>query len=182
MMLLQPTNNWFWHFCDEQQRVMLDMGDELELMFVSHYVVKKLVPAARDGGRFSVDDASLYYRFIDGLAATTLPAAVKVQTVLNAIAAIRYHKPLMPQGWFFREQVEVVAPEEGMVIELDSVSGSHGSFMVVECNQDTSLCLLLDAGLKLNEQKNLSQFDLVKVMNNRLKRPAVNLDWIMQAV
>jgi len=180
MMLLKPTDEWYWRFCNDQQKVVLDLGDEL--MFVSHYPAKKLVPAARSGGRFSVEDASIYYQLLDGLGMTELPAAVKVQTVLNAIVAIKYHKPLMPQGWFFSEQLEVVAPEVGMVTMLDTVAGEEGYFLVVECNQDASLCLLLEPQLGLNEQKALSQFDLIKVMNNRLKRPAVSQEWIMQAV
>lgn len=179
-MFMQPTHHWVWKFCEQQQRIVLDMSDEF--MFVSHYPVKKLNLRECRPQQFSITDSDRYHRILEGLGMTELSVAAKLQVALNGIAALNYHKPLMAQGWYFREQAEHLVPELGMVIGLETLDARRGCFLVLDCDQNTSLCLLLDEQINLNGQKHLEQFDLIKVMNNRLSRPLMfSEDWMMPA-
>ena len=73
-----------------------------ELQFETAYPAKQLVPAAQEAQSFSLDDASHYFHLLECIAELPLSEPERVQIVLNAIAACRFCKPMLPQSWFFR--------------------------------------------------------------------------------
>ncbi len=165
-MILKPDNNWIWLYDQEQQKLTLDLG--ADMLFLSHYSSKKLIPAGLESTAFSIDDAAAYYQVIDKLTVQqSRPKAVIVQLALNAVAAIRFHMPLMPQSWFFTPSPNEQEPFLGDEVILTSAHGV-ASYIVIESCEQISLCMLVERNHQLASRKCLSQFDVIKVMNNRL--------------
>lgn len=165
-MILLPDDNWCWCFDVDRDRLLLDLSAELQ--FETAYPAKQLVPAAREAQPFSLDDASRYFHLLECIAELPLSEPERVQIVLNAIAACRFGKPMLPQSWFFRDYDFMHgAPLLGEVVSMISEQG-HGDFLVIEPGETASLCLLLSEQLALNEDKHLTQSAVIKVMNNRL--------------
>lgn len=165
-MILKPDDSWMWKFDNTQSQLSLELGTEF--VFQPHLKRNKLVAFHTQSMPFSVDDAAVYYQFLDQLSNTALPAAIKVYWILNAITGIRFHKPLMPQSWFFTPAVTSEQPIQGELVVLNAPAGGQAKYMVLESNSQTSLCMLVDENHQLNQCKQLQQFDLIKVMNDRV--------------
>jgi len=165
-MILLPDDNWRWCFDADRDRLLLDLSAELQ--FETAYPAKQLVPAARAAQPFTLEDSSHYFHLLECIAELPLSEPERVQIVLNAIAACRFCKPMLPQSWFFRDfDFMQAAPLLGEVVSMISEQG-HGDFLVIDPGETASLCLLLSEQMALNEEKQLGQCAVIKVMNNRL--------------
>jgi cell division protein ZapC len=176
-MIIAPNDHWRWSYDHQADRLMLDLSDQM--VFASEYRGKQLVPAAFVSAPFCVEDAALFYNFLDKIQELDWCAPEKVQLVLNAIAVKRFYKPLMPQSWFFAEQPVSLTVTQGDLVWMDCQSHGHSAlFVVVEEGEQASVCLHLDQEFLLCGGKPLSRFAVIKVMNNRLRRwlpPVVSL-------
>jgi len=103
-----------------------------------------------------------------------MPPEFICQIVLNAIAAKAFYKPLMPKSWFFSTAPSVSSALPGKIVKLQSAYHSK-HYIVVESNTTASTLLLIESGHQLDEKKSLSQFGLIKVMNDRLIPVKFNL-------
>ncbi len=165
-MLLMPKRDWQWICNDAYGVLSVSLGSEME--FLTPYKVKSLVPDALIASEFSVEHAKFYIDFIERLGKTVNVAdAVKVQLTLNATAANFLLKPQMPKSWFFDCSAVCVYSEIAKVFQL-RCQGVDVDVMVVESNVQASLVMLLSPQLALNDSKQLSQFECIKVMNDRL--------------
>ncbi|MBR9856812.1 MAG: cell division protein ZapC [Gammaproteobacteria bacterium] len=162
-MLLQPNDYWRW-FMGEDRHLMLDLG--AEMLFSTPYLKKQLVCPETMEQCFSVEDAGLYYRFLDTLSSIRAPAQ-RVQAALNGVAIARFYKPLMPQSWFFEPQADYHQPQLGELIALD-IQTELLTMMVVETSPSATVCMSLSADQLLANSKQLPTFGAIKVMNDRI--------------
>ncbi|AMG31872.1 cell division protein ZapC [Grimontia hollisae] len=164
--MLKPSNVWKWYFDDEAQTLMLDLGQEM--VFRVAIDKKHLIPDAFIDTPFSVDDASLFQTYSDAVSALPLTSPRKAELVLNAVAAKRFHKPLLPKSWFFQAQAGNISPDIGAIVELKTEYGSE-AFLVIENAGTASLCMhASETPLMLNDTKNMRFCEAIKVMNDRL--------------
>jgi cell division protein ZapC len=168
--MLQPTNQWKWQFCQQKEQLSLDIDPTMA--FTTAYQGKQLTNEVHDDTAFSIDDA-YYYQYItaqlQSLSCWSEPQMV--QMALNATAVFRFHKPMMPKSWFFKSnEVAVHNAQQATQQTTRVLYTQFGSaeFLVVEQNESVALCMLLDESLQLNESKSMAQFDVIKVMNDRL--------------
>ncbi len=164
-MFIQPTDSWQWHYDAQNDRLMLELSDNM--LFATEYKGRQLVPNAFTTQPFCVDDAALYYQLMDKAAELQWSIPHQVQLVLNAIAVSRFYKPLMPQSWFFNEQHSTIWPINGDLVWMCTSHG-RGEFMVIEAGEQASVCLNLTDDLILTTSKQLPRFGVIKVMNNRM--------------
>ncbi|RLV60041.1 cell division protein ZapC [Parashewanella curva] len=167
-MLFMPKRDWQWKYNDEHEVLSVLLGDEVE--FLTPYSKKQLIPDALMDVKFDVTHAKFYLDLIDRLqrALKTSDAGL-VQIVLNATAAHFMLQSQMPKSWFFKPSSTCVFSENGKVFTLRT-----------EMNNETLLVLAVDAGLQstcvmvlsaecaVSDKKTLKQFDVIKVMNDRL--------------
>ncbi|WP_115718646.1 cell division protein ZapC domain-containing protein [Gallaecimonas mangrovi] len=166
-MILEPAHNWVWQFDQQQNQLAIELGG---LLFMTPYGSKWLIPDARLGGGFDVDDAQYYETVIDALAPyDNLSDPQRVQVALNACAIRRFAKPSMPKSWFFAENPQPVATAQGpALVSLQTAFGRGQCLAVESYDSNATLCMLLDGPLGLSDSQTLDNFQVVKVMNNRL--------------
>ncbi|WP_087017692.1 cell division protein ZapC [Thaumasiovibrio subtropicus] len=165
--MLKPNNQWTWFYDAEGQQLMLDLG--ADMMFKTAIPANRLIPDATRRIPFSVEDATLFQTYSDMVHHLPLTAPRRAELVLNAIAAHRYHKPMLPKSWFFTACGDIDAPELGEVVVLETEHG-QGHFIVVENSGNASL--VMSASLEpvsLDGNKMLNFCDTIKVMNDRMQ-------------
>ncbi len=164
-MMLKPNYAWKWYFDAEMTSLMLDLGQNM--VFQVGIQQKHLIPDAFTEASFNVDDAALFQTFIEAIQPLSLSSARKTELALNAVAAHRFHKPLLPKSWFFHTQEDAFSPETGSLIELTNDFGK-GYFIVIENAGTASLCMLAEEKpFKLTETKEMVFCESIKSMNDR---------------
>ena len=164
--MLKPNNSWMWYYDQKYDALMLDLGDNM--IFRVAIPTKNLIPCAFTRSTFTVDDASAYQTFLEGAAILDLSEPRKVELALNAVAASRFHKPLMPKSWFFKQQSAGLQPQTGNVVTLTTELG-EGQFLIIENSGSASLCMMANTtSLPLNAAKEMPFCETIKIMNDRM--------------
>ncbi len=165
-MIITPDETWRWSFDERRQSLVLDLNDNMQ--FASVIPTKQLTVKSSFAEDFSVDDSSYYYHFLECLGEFPFSDPERVQIVLNAIAAIRYVKPLVCQSWFYKD-VGLVdeAPELGEVFSIIT-EHTYGDVMVISPGDNASLCIVISRSIKLDSDKTLLQCSICKLMNAKL--------------
>lgn len=165
--MLKPNNSWTWYYDSKHDSLMLDLGDDM--IFRVSIPPKHLITSAYDRTDFTVDDASVFQTFVESVAQLELPEPRKAELALNAVAASRFHKPMMPKSWFFHTQSEGCEPQEADIVTLETDAG-QAKFLVIENSGCASLCMLAEASpLALTSTKEMAFCDTIKVMNDRMQ-------------
>lgn len=165
-MQIKPTKDWKWNFCQQQNRLTLDMGEGM--LFVSAFEKRHLVNDAFNNDLMSVEQGEEFTLFFEKLdAQLPVPSDFVYQITLNCLVAKNFYKPLMPKSWFFAMAPTLSSALVGNVVKLQSnLEARH--YVIVESNSNASTLLLIEKSHVLNDVKSLTQFDLIKVMNDRL--------------
>ncbi|MFL7011944.1 cell division protein ZapC [Enterovibrio norvegicus] len=164
--MLKPNNAWKWYFDTDANALMLDLGSDM--VFKVAIEKKHLIPDAFVDTPFSVDDASLFSTYSDAVSQLPLSGPRQAELVLNAVAANRFHKPLLPKSWFFETQAGHTTPAVGSIVDLKTEHGSE-SFLVIENAGCASLCMhASESTLALTDTKQMRLCEAIKVMNDRL--------------
>ena len=168
--MLQPTNQWRWQFCQQNNQLSLDIDPTMA--FTTAFQSKHLTNEIFDDTAFSITDAQYYQCITSQLQALECWSEPQmVQIALNATAALRFYKPQMPKSWFFKtNEVALHFAQEVSqnTTQLLYTKHGNGEFLIVEQNESAAVCMLLSESLQLNESKSMAQFDIIKVMNDRL--------------
>ncbi len=171
--MLKPSNAWGWYFNKKEQVLMLDLGDDIA--FKVSIEPKYLIPDAFVETAFSVDDASLFQLYWDAMKPFDFSDPRKMEIVLNAIAVVRFQKPLLPKSWFFLKQNEGFSAHTSAIVQLMN-DHNKGLFLVVERSDSASICMSVsENAFNLTESKQLRFCETIKVMNDRLQRWRGNL-------
>ncbi|UJF20926.1 cell division protein ZapC [Shewanella sp. OMA3-2] len=165
-MLLMPNKDWHWEFSTRYQQLSVSLGSEME--FLTPYKTKQLIPDALGMMEFSVEHAKFYIRLLEILPKVLhISDAGIVQTALNATAAHFLLQPQMPKSWFFQASDECVYCDIGKIFQLNC-NGVNVLVLVVEDGLQAATVMLLSNHCVLSDVKSLNQFDIIKVIHNRL--------------
>ncbi len=163
--MLQASKEWSWFACHNTNRLLLDLGPEMQ--FQTPFKIRQLTEHVLDNPDFSLEDAAFYkdvYQYLSGFTLWT-PAQL-CQIALNATAAKFHLKPVLAKSWFF-------APYQGSEPSVEAIvtlrSGQdRGHFLIVDHDAQGSLCLYLENAFALDENLTLNQFEVIRVLNDRI--------------
>lgn len=162
--MLQPMTDWYWF--SESGQLMLSMGKEWQC--TTAYGQKHIVNMPKSNQLFSLDDTECYLTLADKLLASCghFSEAQLTHILINATAAMMFHKPVTPKSWLFNE-----VESYGAHHKLARVGNKYNSGVVVVLTDEHSLatCMLISTKLQLSEAKVLGQFELIKVAKTRLE-------------
>ncbi|WP_067654689.1 cell division protein ZapC domain-containing protein [Ferrimonas marina] len=161
-----PEQSWNWFYHQEEQKLAIALGQEL--VFVTPYGPKQLTPDSLDGQGFTASHADYYQSVLQELSRyLSVSEAALVQIALNLTAAHFFALPMMPKSWHFKSSDRIAYGRSGTVVEL-CTDTQRQSFVVVEAGDQSSLLMLLGPDCSLSNKRSMDQFDLIKVMNDRL--------------
>ncbi|WP_316675729.1 cell division protein ZapC [uncultured Tolumonas sp.] len=165
-MILVPDENWRWIFDEQRQNILLDLTDDMQ--FTAAIPAKQLEKKSAFTESFTVDDSSHYFHFLECLGEFPFTDPERVQIVLNAIAAIKYARPLVSQSWFYQD-VNMLSdiPELGEVFSVVTEC-MYGDVMVISPGSTASLCIVISQSIQLDSDKSLKQSAICKLMNSKL--------------
>lgn len=162
--MLQPRSDWYWF--SESGQLMLSMGKEWQC--TTAFGEKQIIDLPKSQQLFSLSDTEYYLGFANHLHAcgAQFSDAQLTHILINATAAIMFHKPISPKSWFF-DEIEAY----GFHHRLARVSNKYNSAAVLVLTDEHALvtCMLISSKLQLNDNKILKQFELVKLAKNRLE-------------
>tara|TARA_R110000744_G_scaffold23200_6_gene58937 strand:- start:413 stop:949 length:537 start_codon:yes stop_codon:yes gene_type:complete len=165
--MLLPNTNWFWYTHENELR--LDLGHTLT--FVVPFALKNLVNLPTDKQLFSLEDTEHYVALAESLdnSGLVLTEGQLVQVLLNATAALKFHKPVCMKSWLYKAQsTSGVHCQLAMLEAADNDNGELGQVIVIEQQGTTATCMLISEQFVVSSSKILSQFEIIKVMNDRL--------------
>jgi cell division protein ZapC len=162
--MLHPMSDWYWF--SESRQLMLSMGKEWQC--TTAYGQKQIIDLPKAQQLFNLSDTECYLLLADHLNASAghFSDAQLTHILINATAAIMFHKPVTPKSWFL-DEVESF----GFHHRLARVTNKFNSGIVLVLTDEQALvtCMLISTKLLLTENKMLKQFDLIKVAKNRLE-------------
>ncbi|WP_416304838.1 cell division protein ZapC domain-containing protein [Neptunicella sp. SCSIO 80796] len=160
--MLQPSSKWCWYFDSQHQCLALELD---EMLFLTPYRQKQLLPAALQRHAFSLDDLAFYSQIAEKLEYFKLQfsPAQATQIAINATAVKQFYRPLMPKSWYFKRQ-HSMGQNHGFGMLENSLG--QGSVVLIEKDKISSLCMLVSNRMQLDQHHNLEQFAVIKVMND----------------
>ncbi|MDX1705015.1 cell division protein ZapC domain-containing protein [Pseudidiomarina sp.] len=166
---MQASQNWRWVFNPESQQLSIELGDGL--VHTCPYKTSKLISMHAMNAAFNLEDAVAFQEMFDVLSSYDHWAPAQIlQVSLNHVIFKRFGRPQMPQSWHFQQQTQ--APEyplqKGALVELNSGLTS-ATFVILNLEGEFAECMLLDKRMELSEIKSLAEFEVVKVLTNRLQ-------------
>ncbi|RKF20201.1 hypothetical protein DBZ36_07095 [Alginatibacterium sediminis] len=173
MSNFSPDSTWRWSFCDKQQSLVLNIGDSFQ--FVSVINDKNCANPQDCEQSFLPEHLAYYSSLLDQMDNLDWPFETKLHIVLQALANGFFHKPIMPQSWHFQIAASSIRWNQntdfqcGDIVVLRNLDDQVGRFLVIETSYQTACCMLIDPVLKLDDRKQLQQFQMIKVMTDRLQ-------------
>src|SRR5690554_3168593 len=120
---------------------------------------------------FTTDDAGQFQEFFDTLSAHhEFSPQLVLEAALNHTIYQRFGRPQMPQSWYFQtaDDVPNYPLNIGSLVRLNS---GLANVLCAICSIDGEFveCMVLADSFPLSDIKTLNQFDVIKVMPNRLQ-------------
>ncbi|PAX99923.1 cell division protein ZapC [Pseudoalteromonas sp. HM-SA03] len=162
---MQASKEWQWIRCTERNRLLIDLGDELQLC--TPFRLRNLTEDSTANPNFSLSEAEFYqsvFSYLCGFGVWNEPRCCQI--ALNATAAKFHLQPMQAKSWFFKPYFGGEPVSEAVVCLNSKVS--HGEFLIIEHDGQSSLCLSLNEQFILDEGIELEQFQAIKVLNDRL--------------
>lgn len=117
---------------------------------------------------FNACDAEAYIAYRDMLKNSDLDEQGQFTVAINATATNSYMTPLAAKSWLFK-QVECQFPKRvGDKVQLSTQDSAD--YLVLETDEQSSMVILLSSQHYLNPARTLSQGQVIRVHNDRIKR------------
>lgn len=163
--MLEAQPSWQWQVCHKQNRLLLDMNEQMQ--FCTPFKLRQLTEEALKCPQFTSEDAAFYQQVCEYLTSFALWSDAQVcQISLNATAVKHYLKPVLAKSWFFNVY-SGSQPNREAIVQLQSTQ-QLGQFLIVDCDQSASTCICLEPEFALDENLSLQQFEVIKVLNDRV--------------
>lgn len=171
---MHDSTQWFWLYSPEKQQLAIQT-DEPE-PYTLPYKSQQLVNISFTKQPLDIEDASSYQSFLELL--QTYPAeslkASPEKIAVNAVAFKRFGCPQMPQSWHFQKSDLEQWSRDRTLCELNS-GFDQGLFLILDIDDEFASCLLMDPSMQVSAIKTLKQFQVMKVLNNRLLPATIDL-------
>lgn len=165
---MQATAQWHWVYNPDNQKLQIEL--EEGVVHTAPYKSSRLVPLHAMHAALSTEDALQFQSFYDALENSGhINANVALEASLNHLIFARFGRPQMPQSWYF--QVAENIPESVAVGQLVSLnSGLAEAVCAITAVEGEFIeCMVLSGEFPLSDIKTLHQYDVIKVMPNRLQ-------------
>lgn len=165
---------WCWVYQPEQQRLAINIGEDE--LFVLPYKPQQLINIGFKQQLFSVEDAATYQQLVEALehyGAEVFKAELD-DIALCALACLRFGCPQMPQSWHFQKSDIESWDSQRTLCELNS-GFDQGVFLILEIDDEFASCMLLNPSMQISAIKRLKQFQVIKVLHNRLLPATIDL-------
>lgn len=163
--MLQASMEWHWYVNTQYNRLMLDMGPDMQLC--TPFKPRQLNQIALDGANFSCNDAQFYEQVCQYLKSFAIWRDQEIcQIALNATAAKFYLNPMLAKSWFFIQNTTGQAVTEAVITLQSKIQ--RGQFLIVDCEHESALCMCLENNYQLDENIALNQFEVIRVLLDRV--------------
>lgn len=163
--MLRPSEHWFWTYCPNKDRLLLDISDEAQ--FCSPYSGNLLRQKPQQQA-LSMAEAEMFWAADDSLQQLDMPAAVRLEICLAALCA-----PFIQQqghkSWYFQQ----LNAYQAKPFELVTLRGLTTQYALVVATEEQSVCSLLLGDIDTLAGKSLSRLQFIRVLNNRVAPLAV---------
>lgn len=162
----QPWINWLWQPDKASGRLLLKLNDSIT--FPTELKIDQLNSDCQGEMAFTAQDAESFIAFRDTFINSDLDEQGQFTVAVNATAASSYLIPIAAKSWLFR-QVECQLPKRvGDKVQLSTQQSAD--YLILDTDEQSSLIILLSAEHYLNPARTLSQGQVVRVHNDRIKR------------
>ncbi len=171
--MLTPSEQWTWHYCPQQDRLLLDIDDQLQ--FSSELSAANLndKPVRQP---FSLAEAEAFWRFHEALQPVIADDALRFELCLHALAN-RYRQLSAHKSWYFATQ----RAQDSGLYQLVQLQGKDTLLaLVVASDLECVECLLLEDGESL-AGKQLSRHTVIRVLRNRALPAEVDVGYARTA-
>lgn len=158
--------SWQWCYDKEQDQLSIEMdGGLVQALEYRRKHLRSDMPASAD---FSLEDAELFEKLQSYQEAySPLSTSEQFLIALHGTAIRNAGKALMPQSWHFQTGVIEPWPEEHLFCALNS-GFSKGCFLMIEQDERTALCLLVDSTFEVATTKVMRRYEVIRVLKDRL--------------
>ncbi|WP_164876783.1 cell division protein ZapC domain-containing protein [Pseudidiomarina gelatinasegens] len=166
---MHATQQWRWVYDPDQQQLQIEL--EQGLVHTAPYKASRLVPLHALNAAFSTEDAANFQSFFDALDEHhRLSPQTILEAALNHTIYQKFGRPQMPQSWYF--QTADVTPSYPLTVgTLVRLNSGLADVLCAICTTDGEFveCMVLADKFPLSDIKTLNQYDVIKVMPNRLQ-------------
>ncbi|MEI6896677.1 MAG: cell division protein ZapC domain-containing protein [Psychromonas sp.] len=163
-----PKSNWQWVFDKQKSLLTLQMGSAvIDLVFQPN----KLVLPSHLPIPFTVSDVARYIELFEHQALKSYQPEMACKIILHILAIELFHKPILSKSWLFTDS----QPHDRINLDLMShviltakVKHESATYLVIEDEKEFVLCLLIDQIHQITARKSLPQFQIIKVMSDKL--------------
>lgn len=171
---MQESADLSWQYDHQNERLFAVGANDYSLLLP--YKSQQLVNMTITEEPFSIENASQYQELVDVLSAYpegSIDADVE-EAALCAVGFTQFGCPQMPQSWHFQKSDLEQWPIERQLCELNS-GFDQGLFLIIDIDDEFASCMLLSEQMKLSAIKEVAQFHVIKVLNNRLLPATIDL-------
>mgnify|MGYP006138725673 CR=1 FL=1 len=163
--MLRPSEHWFWTYCPNKDRLLLDISDEAQ--FCSPYSGNLLRQKPQQQA-LSMAEAEMFWAADDSLQQLDMPAAVRLEICLAALCA-SFIQQQGHKSWYFQQ----LNTYQAKPFELVTLRGLTTQYALVVATEEQSVCCLLLGDIDTLAGKALSRLQFIRVLNNRVAPLAV---------
>lgn len=160
--MLRPSERWFWTYCPQKDRLLLDISDEAQ--FCAPFSAAQLNCLPRQQA-LSMAEAEAFWAIDDSLQVLALPVPLRLELCLTALCA-PFLQQTAHKSWYFAAGLDCTAQQ----FELVKLCGQSQQYaLVLSGDADCVSCLLL-GDIDTLSGKTLPRLQVVRVLRNRISQ------------
>ncbi|QBL10894.1 hypothetical protein E0Z06_07320 [Rheinheimera sp. D18] len=160
--MLRPSEHWFWTYCAQKDRLLLDISNEAQ--YCSPYSAAQLAYKPQQQP-LSIAEAQAFWHMDDSLQQLDIAPAVRLELCLSGLSAF-FMQQQAHKSWYFQQGTGCDAKQFDLVI-LRGLSNQYA--LVLNAETDCVTCLLL-GDISTLAGKHLVRLNVVRVLRNRISR------------